>query len=490
MQASPADSVVLTPPHESAPGAGAAVEQIPKTRSRIPWWIQALAGTLFLAYATLSLRLHQRLFSAAYDLGIFEQVVRSYANGHLPVSEIKGPDFPVLGDHFSPVLALVAPFYRLWPTPVTLLVVQSALIAASVLPLTVWARRTLGSLAAAVIGVCYGLSWGVAIAVGRDFHEVAFAVPLLACSLVALGSDRPRAAAWWALPLLLVKEDLGLTVAVIGLLIARRGERRLGTITACAGLAALPLTMLVIVPAFNPAGDYAYLSMLSGSGGGENGPGDLLHRVTIGLITPETKVVTLLLVLAPTLFLALRSPLLWVALPTLLWRFASLRSTDWGTGTHLSLVLMPVVFAAFVDALARRRPDRSSLRRHLAGSAAVTLLLLPQYPLWQLVQPATWRTDPRVAAAHRVMDRIPDDATVQASNYLVPHLTSRTSVSLHGWAVSRPDPQWIVLDTWVPAHRRWPENLLEERRSLERARAQGYFTVVDEQGFVLLRRPD
>nr|WP_280921411.1 DUF2079 domain-containing protein [Streptomyces novaecaesareae] len=58
---------------------------------------------------------------------------------------------------------------------------------------------------------------------------MAFAVPLLAFSLTALGDGRPRAAAYWALPLLLVKEDLGLTVAVIGLLIARRGHRRLGS---------------------------------------------------------------------------------------------------------------------------------------------------------------------------------------------------------------------------------------------------------------------
>jgi hypothetical protein len=50
-----------------------------------------------------------------------------------------------------------------------------------------------------------------------DFHEIAFAVPLLACSLSALVRRRPRAAAAWALPLVFVKEDQGLTVAAIGL---------------------------------------------------------------------------------------------------------------------------------------------------------------------------------------------------------------------------------------------------------------------------------
>lgn len=41
---------------------------------------------------------------------------------------------------------------------------------------------------------------------------------------------------------------------------------------------------------------------------------------------------------------------------------------------------MPVLFAASVDALTRPGP----VRHALAASAAVTVLLLPQFPLWQL----------------------------------------------------------------------------------------------------------
>lgn len=489
MQAPAADNAAL-PAQQSATGTRARPDAEPRSPAGIPWWIWLLAGALFSAYATLSLRLHQQMLSNAFDLGIFEQVIRSYADGRLPVSEVKGPDFPVMGDHFHPILALVAPLYRLWPSPMALLTVQAALIAASVVPLAVWVRRTLGSLAAGVIGACYGLSWGIASAVGLDFHEVAFAVPLLMCSMISLANDRLRAAACWALPLLLVKEDLGLTVAVIGLLIARRGARRLGIITAAAGLAGTALAMLVILPAFNPKGSYGYLYWLTGPEGGDSGPADLLYQATIGLITPEAKITTLLFLLAPTVFLALRSPLVWAVLPTMLWRFASDLYTHWGTSLHHSLVLMPIVFAAFADALIRRQPSKQSLRRYLVGSGVITALLLPQFPLSQLVKPDTWRPDPRVAIAHSLMDRIPDGATVQASNQLVPQLTNRTSVSLYGWADSRADPEWIMVDTGVPAHRRWPQNVFEERDSLDHARTQGYRSVAEQDGFVLLRRSD
>ncbi|TQK52613.1 putative membrane protein [Streptomyces sp. SLBN-118] len=489
MHASPTSGTTLPPQHSEFDRQSPA-ETVQTGRPGVARWMWVLAGALFLLYAALSLRIHQRMLSNSYDLGIFEQVVQSYAHGHLPVSELKGPDFPVLGDHFSPILALVAPLYWMWPSPNALLVAQAVLVAASVLPLTVWANRTLGSLAAAVIGVAYGLSWGVASAVGFDFHEVAFAVPLLSLSLTALANDRLRAAALWALPLLLVKEDLGLTVAVIGLLIARRGDRRLGIMTASAGAAGVVLALLVVLPAVNPSGSFAYWFYLDSPGGSEGGPGDLLYKYTVGLFTPQPKMSTLVLVLAPTLFLAVRSPLLWIALPTLIWRGASSNTVHWDTGFHYSLVLMPIVFAAFVDALVRRRSSASSLRRYLAGSVAITVLLLPQFPLWQLVQPATWRTDPRIAVAHRLMDRIPQGATVQASSHLVPQLTSRTRVSLFGWYSSRPFPQWIMVDTRVPQDRRWPLTVAEEKFKLDSARRKGYRTVAARDGFVLLKSTD
>jgi hypothetical protein len=188
----------------------------------------------------------------------------------------------------------------------------------------------------------------------------------------------------------------------------------------------------------------------------------------------------------------MRSPLLWVALPTLVWRFTSSNGLHWGTSYHYSLVLMPIVFAAFIDALVQRGTSERSLRRYLAGSAAITLMILPNFALFQLVQPDTWRTDPRVAVAHRLMDKIPDGARVQVSNELVPQLTNRTSVGLYGSPGSRPNPQWIMVDTWVPANARlWPGAPLSaqaEQSQLEENRRAGYDLVAAQDGFVLLHR--
>lgn len=95
-----------------------------------------LAAALFLAYATLGVLRYRRMETLSWDLGIFEQVVRAYAHLQAPVADLKAPGTDVLGDHFSPVTALLAPAYRLFPTPVTLLVAQSALFALAAIPVT------------------------------------------------------------------------------------------------------------------------------------------------------------------------------------------------------------------------------------------------------------------------------------------------------------------------------------------------------------------
>src|SRR5262252_3166917 len=237
---------VLRPPVEAAPAMP--VEEASPAPPRTAGqpdpvaWLIALAT--FAAYITLSVARYQRLNPGSWDLGIYAQYVRQLAHLHAPVVAIRGPGFNLLGDHFQPIVALVAPFFRLFPTPVTLLVAQAALTAASVVPVCRAARARLGTGVSRVIGAAYGFSWGLQQMIIFDFHEIAFAVPLLACSLSALVRRRLRAAVAWALPLVFVKEDQGLTVAAIGLVmialaagawVRRRRERSAGPRVTAAG---------------------------------------------------------------------------------------------------------------------------------------------------------------------------------------------------------------------------------------------------------------
>src|SRR6516162_3182543 len=260
-------------PGRPGPVAGARTSMDPVT------WVIALAA--FMAYDTLSVFRYLRLDPGSWDLGIFTEYVKQLAHLHAPVVAIRGAGFNLLGDHFQPIVGLLAPFFRVFPTPETLLVAQALLIAASVIPVCRAAQELLGGWASRGIGLAYAFSWGLQQMVTFDFHEIAFAVPLLAFSLSALVRRRLRPAVAWALPLVFVKEDQGFTVAAIGLVIAgyglavlrarRRGAPapvrgwdaaprqepatwiRAGVLLAAWGLAWSVLAIAIIVPHFNPA---------------------------------------------------------------------------------------------------------------------------------------------------------------------------------------------------------------------------------------------
>ncbi|MFJ6427007.1 DUF2079 domain-containing protein [Streptomyces hydrogenans] len=190
-----------------------------------------VAAVLLVLHTAFALRNHARFRTTGYDLGIFGQAVREWAAGRLPASAIRtasappgfeGEALPLLGDHFHPVVALLGPVYRLVPRVEVLLVAQTVLVSAAVYVTGRTAQRHLPELwgAGPVVAAVCGLAWGTQALVGFDFHEVAFALPLLALACRAYLDGRLRAAAGWAAGLLLVKEDLGATAAVFGLLVA------------------------------------------------------------------------------------------------------------------------------------------------------------------------------------------------------------------------------------------------------------------------------
>ncbi|MFF4983969.1 DUF2079 domain-containing protein [Streptomyces sp. NPDC001046] len=415
----------------------------------------------------------------SWDLGIFEQAVRAYAQLRVPIVDLKGPGTNILGDHFSPVTALLAPAYRLFPTPVTLLVAQAALFALAALPVTRAATRLLGRAAGLAIGVAYGLSWGIQQAVDFDFHEICFAVPLIAFSLEALLRRRWRTALLWAVPLVLVKEDLGVTLAAIALVVAWRARaeaprvRRYALAVAVLGILATVATVTAVIPAFNASGGYDYWIKVEG------GPGAFAGA--------DTKLRTLTWLLLPTSgLLAVRSPLLLAGAPTLGWRFLSGEEHYWSTGWHYSAVLMPVVFCALVDSVdTSRRSRRPWLRTYAdrlpACAVAAALALTTAQPLSALTESGAYRKSERAAAAEKLLARVPDGATVESDVGPLSRLTGRCRVLWVGDSRGV-TPDWIALDN----NSGWVEDVLDYARELhpeERYRVAG-----EAGGYVLMER--
>ncbi|MEY9963260.1 putative membrane protein [Streptacidiphilus sp. MAP12-16] len=485
----PPQSVVAPAPARSAPVVRAWWQRV-----RVQAW--GLAGVFFALYCVLSVRRHQRMQSAGFDLGIFEQGIRAYAHGHAPVTLLKGPGFNLLGDHFHPLLVVFAPFYRLFPSPLTLLVGQAALAAVAIVPLVGWAHRVRGPKVSAWIGLAFGASWGMAELNHFDFHEVCLAVPLLAFALAAAGQQRWKAAAGWGLPLLLVKEDLGLTLALLGGYIAwkgvGRGPKRLGWALVAVGVLGSALEMLVILPSMNAHGSFDYWNEIASGSTQASVHANTPLQTVLHTFWPPEKYGTVLMLLAPTAFVALRSPLVLLLLPTLGWRFVSANPHYWGTLYHYNATLMVIVFAAAIHALDR---DRAVLRGRLlrwlcAASAVFTAVTVPIYPLHEAFLPRTWTTPAQVGTAAAIMARIPDGAGVATSNRLAAQLAGRTQVSLIcSEAPPAAPPEWVLLDATDPTE--WPCPMPRMAAEVAADQSSGrYHLITRQDGITLLRRSD
>lgn len=434
-----------------------------------------LAATFGSLYAALSLLRFRRFETPSWDNAIFEQAIKGYAHFGAPIVDVKGPGFNQLGDHFSPILALVAPFYRVFPSAQTILVAQAVLLAISVAVIAHVAILHLGRTRGSAVAMAYGLSFGIWSAVKADFHEVAFAAPLLALAGAAYVDRDWRRVMWWTVPLLLVKEDLGATVATVGVVMWLAGQRRRGTILAVIGVVAMVLVLFVLIPLAGPTGHWEYASKFGG------------NRSVFSVLVDESglKSLTVILTFAITGMLALASPWVLLALPILVGRFVADNDYYWGIDWHYSLVLMPIVFIALIDAM-NREHRFAWLRAYATQGGAVALAFAAAMqlhsPLSVLVQPAAYGANPRAETAREAIGLVPKGASIETDIGLVTHLVTDRTVYWIG-TIGNVRPDYILFD--VNGNFGSPENVVDYAAMTH---GGNWELLLDKDGYALARR--
>ena len=424
---------------------------------RLPAALAVLVGAwVLIAYSVGQWR---SMTVPSWDLAIFAELAKAYAHGQAPIVPIKGDDYNLLGDHFHPILVLLGPIWRLFPTPLALLVVQDLLLAVSAWPLTRLATRLTSRSIATALGLFYVLSWGFQGAAQAQFHEIAFAVPMLAWASVAFVERRWKACALWLVPLVLVKEDMGLTLIMAGGAMALRGWQearagepddagsgpakrrsgrfirawdelptvRLGAHLALFGLLAFILTVFIIVPLLSPTGSWQY--GLGGNAGdgmtAAHTGGTLLER----LFSPTVKIATLFMLVCTAGGIGLASPWMALMLPTLGWRFLADKEAYWEWKLwHYNAALIPIALGALLDVIARLRARRA--RRAATGAA--------QSPESTEATAPTEAAAPTHEGAHLPPD--PDDAPAAPAGAAAPAQSPALLDAGSPDAGSSPDP--------------------------------------------------
>jgi uncharacterized membrane protein len=421
-----------------------------------------------------------------------------------------GPHFSILGDHFSPILAVLGPVYALFPHATTLLVAQALLFAASVPFIWKFAARRLGRPAAALVALAYALSWGLQVALAADFHEIAFAVPLLAVAIERLDAGRLRSAVAAALALLLVKEDFGLVVAMFGVVVGIRTKRwRLGGSLSAIGLVATVLTTRVLIPL---AGGRSCSSWDAYAALGSNPLEATWHVIRhpastwAAAFSPHPKITLFRWLFAPLGYLSFGSPIVLLSLPLLAERLLSNNPNQWTLTHHYSAPFAPIVTLAATDAVgnlmralrAGANPGAGRLARHRArlasgaglgfavGAAAVAVWASGRMPFDQLIHASEYQTSAFERAKGAAVAVVPSGVTVEASDTLAPHLVDRARVMLLD-ATPRGAP-WVVLDQ-VFVEFPLSDAVQIQRRAVW-LRSHGYRDVFSRDGVHVYHRSD
>jgi uncharacterized membrane protein len=445
-------------------------------RSQIPLsvvWLLILAFVL--TFATLSLRRHAALGSNGLDLGNVNQALWNTAHGDFLAFTNMAPVRNRLALHVEPILLLFVPFY--WAGlggPRLLLVVQAIIVGLGALPLYLLARDllsgsrdaerevgsregeskdpTLGgsyslfptpySLLLIAFPLAYLLLPALEAAVMYDFHAVTLAPTFLLFAFYFGLKRRPLLFGFFVALALASKEDMGLTVAMLGLFMIVVWRRwRWGVATALVGVAWFAIAVFLIQPRFSPTGGniqadrYAWLGDTPSTmiGTSLRHPAMVWDHVWRGANLPGYLAGLLL----PTAFLSVFGPLAWLpALPSLVINLLSDNPFTWRLEDfHYAAPIAPFVLIATVYGVRRlgKWAERwSEMASRVVLIVALVLLLVASLayhyargfsPMARSFQP--WPITDHHHRAEDVFAQVPPAVALFAQSNLNPHVSSR-----------------------------------------------------------------
>jgi len=473
--------------------------------------VAALTAAAAFVYCLDSLILFRRFLASTFDLVIFDQGIRGYAHLAAPVSiargvsDGQGAHFLLLADHWSPILAVLAPLYWIHDGPATLLVAQGVLFALAIPPLWAYTRRQLGPGAAYFVCVAYALSLPVMSAIVFDFHEVAFVPVLTAVMVERFDAGRRWHGVLAAAVMLLVKEDMGLLVAGFGgylMLTRRRADVWTGLAFVVGGLADTWVATHLLIPAFGGTATFYWAYGQFGPTLGSAAANVIIHPLHAlrVFVTPWVKARTMIGLLATFGFLPLASPMVIAVLPLLAERMlASGYPLWWQAKFQYDAFVVMMLCCAAVDGAARlqRHWPRGLAREGRPGwlarpatvwaaaICAAALVYVPSSPFGSLLHPGFYGVNARMRAAAAAVAHVPAGVEVEASNNIGPRLSGRDTVLLLDgtprWA------PWVVGDTLGLDFPFCSPR--QQAAELTYLGAHGYSLVFADDGYEVLYRP-
>lgn len=438
---------------------------------RIGRWLPPLAvGAVvlwyFIAISHYTLLNHERLATMTADLGEFDNLFFNALHGRpfrAPATDGDVRTWSALKVHAEFLLYALLPFYAIAPGPRALLVLQTALVALTAVPIYLFAARRLGRALAAVLAIAMLLLPATQQPNFYDFHFHPIGMLCAAWLIYAIDvyldarARAPSAERPWRHPeakralvaviiasvlTMLAREDVAFGVAIVGLVLLASGKAvRLGLGLFVAAAIYFCSMKFVVMPLFGKMWFSSIYQDLWAPGAKGFGaiiltlvthPAYVLRR-----LASEPRLLYLLHLSVPLAFLWFRKPwLLVAALPALPF---SLLATNRPPLNEISFQYVygwiPYVFAASALGLA----SLGSARRRWAAALPLCIVAVAcSFQFGALLGAESVRggfhlkalaiTDEereRAARLAELVKAVPPDASVAATSFEGPHLSTR-----------------------------------------------------------------
>lgn len=457
--------------------------------SRYDWLVVIAIIVYGCVFSWYSVEKHYGFGTFAFDLGVFNQAFHTTIfDGKLFYYTCElylNPSGSYFASKFSPIMFIVLPFYSIYPSPETLLIFKSFVLASGAFPLYLLSREMIGSKKAGfMMALVYLLNPGIQSANSFDFQTQIF-IPITLFSTYYFMTKRRWKLYFLSMSLGLMTEEhvaviiflmsifqfltrnrLKLAVQTVRKFHVHRpsptGSALLATMTASASwffIARFVRQAYPVAPAFLDIYKASDAFRVLGFGG------DIFSLPFYILTNPQRafealsvdfqlKFIYVMFIFAPLLFFSLRSKLS-IAVAILFVPFLLSNYRFYYTlGAHYPLYLVPLTFLAAIEGLNSLRPsfnhtesgklridpkkstlDATSVLRTIM---IVTLIFIistsPLSPLFKTFMNSTpqllaysqpYSSESYVETLHRMIGLVPPSASVLTQNNIFPHFSNR-----------------------------------------------------------------
>ncbi|MBQ6931075.1 MAG: DUF2079 domain-containing protein [Clostridia bacterium] len=381
-----------------------------------------------LRYATYS--------SPNFDFGIWCNMFHHMKEGFLPiVSSERDKLLSHFAVHISPIYYLLLPLYCIFPSPYTLQISQGIILAGGIIPFYLLAKhKGLSNKVIVLLSIAYAFSPALICGTTYDLHENCFLVPLLLWMFYFFEKEKYPLMYFAAFGVCMIKEDACLFVLFFGIFLFLSKKKYMhGIILAVLSAAYFALAMFLLTK----FGDGVLSDRFNNYMYEDNG---LVGMVRIILADPAyvftqtlkpEKLVYLLKLLLPLGFLPLATKkvshfiiLLPFMLINLMTDYEYQYSLDFQYSFGAAACLM---YLAVINA--KELGDRpKKYMSSLAAAAAVMIFIITAGGRLNALEERYETGAEEFATLNSALETLPEDASVKASTFFIPHIAERDEV--------------------------------------------------------------